>query len=200
MMVAEDYVSTYMTGLQSALEGISSTDVMRVVDLILETAERGNFVYICGNGGSASTASHMACDLAKGCRSPGLVSIRAIALTDSMAQLTAWANDTDYTNCFSGQLEGMGRPGDLLVAISGSGNSPNVLRAIEVARQIGMTTVGFAGFKGGKLKVEADYCMVTPGENIEQAEDAHMILEHIIATTLRKVVAERTARELEVVG
>ncbi len=179
------HIQSYLAELQGVIEGISPAEIAQVVELISEAGRRGQLIFICGNGGSASTASHMACDLAKGARVPGSPSLRAIALTDSLPQLTAWANDTSYENCFGGQLEGLGGAGDLLIAISGSGNSPNVLRAVEVARDLGMTTIGLAGFKGGKLKGLVDYCLVVPAPSIEQVEDVHLILEHTICTTIR---------------
>jgi D-sedoheptulose 7-phosphate isomerase len=186
------HINTYLGGLTEALGSISPAEVAQVVDLLLEAGERGSMIFVCGNGGSASTASHMACDLAKGARVAGFPPFRAIALTDSLPQLTAWANDTSYDNCFAGQLEGLGRPGDLLIAISGSGNSPNVLNAVEVARNLGMNTVGFAGFNGGKLKDLVDYALVIPASNIEQVEDVHLVLEHTICITLRYTLQERT--------
>src|SRR5690348_7534271 len=106
------YVNDYLSELQSVLEQIPSNQVAQLVELIIDAGARGQMIFICGNGGSASTASHMACDLGKGARMPGFPSFRAIALTDSLPQLTAWANDTSYDNCFAGQLEGLGRPGD----------------------------------------------------------------------------------------
>jgi D-sedoheptulose 7-phosphate isomerase len=191
------YISTYFTGLREAINSISMSEVSMVVEIILEAGKRGNRIFICGNGGSAATASHMACDLAKGCRVEGFQPFKAFALTDSMAQLTAWANDTSYENCFAGQLEGLGQPGDLLIAISGSGNSANVLKAVETARKLGMTSIGLAGFQGGKLKGLVDYSMVIPASNIEQVEDVHMILEHTIATTLRQMMMSEKGFQVE---
>jgi D-sedoheptulose 7-phosphate isomerase len=185
------YVHNYLYELQNVLDQIPSGQVAQLVELIIEAGARGQMIFICGNGGSASTASHMACDLGKGARMPGFPSFRAIALTDSLPQLTAWANDTSYDNCFAGQLEGLGRPGDLLIAISGSGNSPNVLKAVEVAKELGMITLGLAGFKGGKLGQMVDHALVVPAPTIEQVEDAHLILEHTICTTIRRLLAER---------
>lgn len=192
-----DHIHSYLDGLKIALETISTGEVERFVRILLASGLNGHTIFLCGNGGSAATASHMACDLAKGIRTEGFPSFRAISLTDSLPQLTAWANDTSYDNCFSGQLEGLGRPGDLLLAISGSGNSPNVLNAVEVARRLHMTTLGLAGFKGGKLKGLVDHCLVIPAANIEQVEDAHMALAHTITTTLRAILQERAALLLE---
>lgn len=182
------FVSQYYQQLETSLNSISAEAVGEVVAILKDAASRHKTIYICGNGGSAETASHMACDLAKGTRIPGFPYIRAFALTDSMAQLSAWANDTSYDNCFSGQLEGLGQPGDILIGISGSGNSANVLKAVETAEQLGMTSIGFIGFQGGKLKDLVDYPIVIPAENIELVEDVHMSLVHSIATALRSSI------------
>jgi D-sedoheptulose 7-phosphate isomerase len=182
------YISQYYSELKTSLDSISPVTLGEIVAVLKRAAAHHKMIYICGNGGSAATASHMACDLAKGTRIAGFPYFRAIALTDSMAQLSAWANDTSYENCFSGQLEGLGQPGDILIAISGSGNSANVLSAVATAEQLGMTTIGFVGFQGGKLKPMVDYSIVVPANNIEQVEDAHMTLVHSIATALRSSI------------
>ncbi|MDB5082697.1 MAG: hypothetical protein JWP00_4621 [Chloroflexi bacterium] len=179
------YISQYYSELKNSLDSISPVALGEIVSVLQQAAANHKMIYICGNGGSASTASHMACDLAKGTRIAGFPYFRAIALTDSMSQLSAWANDTHYDNCFSGQLEGLGQPGEILIAISGSGNSANVLSAVTTARQLGMTTIGFVGFQGGKLKDMVEHSIVIPAENIEQVEDVHMSLVHSIATALR---------------
>jgi D-sedoheptulose 7-phosphate isomerase len=199
-IISRHHISTYLSGLQAALTGVSATEISKIIEVILEAGNLGKMIFICGNGGSASTASHMACDLAKGARIDGFPPFRAIALTDSMSQLTAWANDTNYENCFAGQLEGLARPGDLLIAISGSGNSPNVLKAVEAAKKLEMTTIGFVGFKGGKLKPMVDHSVVVMAANIEQVEDVHMILEHTICTTMRGILQERISTYFEAVS
>jgi D-sedoheptulose 7-phosphate isomerase len=182
------YISQYYSQLETSLKSISPAALGEVVSILKDAAANHKTIYICGNGGSAETASHMACDLAKGTRIAGFPYIRAFALTDSMAQLSAWANDTSYDNCFSGQLEGLGQAGDILIAISGSGNSANVLKAVETAEELGMTSIGFIGFQGGKLKHLVDYPIVIPAENIELVEDVHMSLVHSIATALRSSI------------
>lgn len=188
------HIDEYLDGLRTAINSIKSEELAQVVDLLISAGERGSLIFICGNGGSASTASHMACDLGKGSRVPGFPILRTIALNDALPQLTAWANDTSYDNCFAGQLEGLGKRGDLLIVISGSGNSPNILNAVETARTLGITTIGFAGFQGGKLKSMVDHCIVIPASNIEQVEDAHLALNHSVAVTLRATLRERAAK------
>ncbi len=187
------HIDEYLSGLRAAINSIEPQEVARVVDLLIKAGENHRLIFICGNGGSASTASHMACDLGKGSRVSGHPILRTIALNDALPQLTAWANDTSYDNCFAGQLEGLGQAGDLLIVISGSGNSPNVLNAVEAAKRLGITTVGFIGFQGGKLKAMVDHSIVIPASNIEQVEDAHLALNHTIAVTLRTTLRERDA-------
>ena len=191
------FIRQYYAELKDSLDSISPVALGEIVTVLKRAAAQHKMIYICGNGGSASTASHMACDLSKGIRYPGFPYFRAIALTDSMSQLSAWANDTTYANCFSGQLEGLGRPGDVLIAISGSGNSENVLNAAITAEKLGMTTIGFIGFGGGKLKNLVDYHIVIPAQNIEQVEDVHMSLVHSIATTLGKSIRASLAAPSE---
>lgn len=198
------YITDYYSELKTSLDSISSTELGEIVSVLKQAAATHKMIYICGNGGSASTASHMACDLAKGTRIQGFPFFRVICLNDSMSQLTAWSNDTNYDNSFSGQLEGLGRPGDILITISGSGNSPNVLSAAQTAAQLGMTNVGFIGFQGGKLKNVVDYSIVIPARTIEQVEDVHMTLVHSIATALRlsirATLAAKSETEAETTG
>src|SRR3954465_901199 len=119
--------------------------------MLLECQARGRVVFTAGNGGSAATASHFACDLAKGTRHNGSPTFRVVALTDSLPVLTAWANDNGYHRVFAEQLQSLARPGDLLVLISASGNSPNVVAAAEEARALGVSTIGLTGRRGGSL-------------------------------------------------
>jgi len=141
-----------------------------------------------GNGGSAATASHFALDLAKNTIMPGAPRLKAISLTDHVTLITAWSNDTAYEHVFAEQLANMIEPGDIAVGISTSGNSPNVINALYLARQVGATTVGLLGAEGGKIKDIVDAYVLAPGQNIEQEEDAHMILAHVITRHMREVV------------
>jgi D-sedoheptulose 7-phosphate isomerase len=142
-----------------------------------------------GNGGSAATASHFACDLSKGTLMPGRPRFRVIALTDNMALFSAYANDYGYDSVFAQQLASIMRPGDVVVGISGSGNSPNVISAIELANKMQATTIGLTGFEGGKLSSLVDICVLVPNHCMEQIEDIHLMLEHTICTCLRKAIA-----------
>ncbi len=155
---------------------------------MFEAWRREAQIFILGNGGSAATASHMANDLNKLTITPGKPRFKAIALTDNIPLMTAWGNDNSYEDIFAEQLINFIRPDDVVVAISASGNSPNVLRAVQVARQHGALTIGLTGDTGGKLKGLVDYCVLTPTGHICQQEDCHLIVEHAIANTLKTLV------------
>lgn len=184
------HVQTYFTQLQEVIANLPTDRVDRVVDLLLENAQQGKKVFIFGNGGSASTASHFACDLAKNTQVPGAPQFRVIGLTDNMALVTAWANDTSYDNIFAAQLGPLVEAGDVVIGISCSGNSGNVVEAMDVARRHGAITIGFTGDDGGKLKQMVDVCLQVPSARIEQQEDAHLILEHCICATVRAELAQ----------
>lgn len=188
-----DYIQTYFTQLQGVIANLPVDLVDRIVTLLLESAQQGKKVFIFGNGGSASTASHFACDLAKNTQVPGGPQFRVIGLTDNMALMTAWANDTAYDNIFAAQLDPLLEAGDVVIGISCSGNSGNVLKAMDLARQRGAMTIGFTGDDGGKLKQRVDVCLQVPSPRIEQQEDAHLILEHCICAAVRAELAKKAA-------
>ena len=181
----------YLGQLKQALDAIDRSAFDAVLDELKRAQADDRCVYICGNGGSASTASHMVNDLVKapatvtGCRP-----IRAFGLADCVSLMTALANDLGYEKMFSEQVKAYGRPGDLLVAISASGNSPNVLQAAKAAQEIGMTVVGMTAFTGGALREMADICVHVPCENFGLAEDAHLIVEHALVEVLKNVLRD----------
>ncbi len=180
------WIEEYFEGIHRALEALPREALLQIIAQIEAAARDGHVIFLCGNGGSAATASHFACDLAKGTRRPGAPMVRVIALTDNVPLLTAWANDTEYRQVFAEQLRPLVRPGDLLIAISGSGNSPNVLEAVRIARESGAFTIGLTGFEGGKLRELVDLCLIVPNACMEQIEDVHLILQHTITTVLRR--------------
>lgn len=144
-------------------------------------------IFVFGNGGSAASASHMMCDFNKGAIVAGQSRRpRVIALTDNVPLLTAWANDHGYEEVFSEQLKGLVRRGDVAFAISASGNSPNVVLALETARETGAFNVGVCGFNGGRMKRLCDLCAVVPSDNMQVIEDLHHAMLHSIFTVLRK--------------
>jgi D-sedoheptulose 7-phosphate isomerase len=179
------YVRDYILTLQRLLSEIEPELIERNVELLLEVYRHNRRVVLCGNGGSASTASHLVCDLMKNILLDGGKPFEAVALTDSPALISAWGNDTHFENVFAGQARTWLRKGDVLIAISGSGNSRNILNAVEFAREIGATSVGWCGYGGGKLAEAADLSIVVQRRNMQQVEDLHMIFGHIIFSAFR---------------
>ena len=174
----------YFATVQSVLDTIPFAAVDAVVDALVDANQNGNTVYIFGNGGSAATATHFGCDLAKRPIVEGQPRFRVIALTDNNALMTALSNDISYDEVFAEQLRPLVRPGDVCIGISGSGNSINVLNAIAVANLAGATTVGFCGFNGGKLKSMVDLPIHVDHDNMAMVEDVHLMLEHAICEKL----------------
>lgn len=185
--------SQYITSLQAVLGGLAGQDLGRIESLLLRARADGRMIFIIGNGGSAATASHMANDLNKGATVPGQPRFRALALTDNVPLITAWANDTQYGNVFVEQLANFFEPGDVLVAISGSGNSPNIVAAVEWAARNGAVTVGFSGGDGGQLRRLVEHPVVVPSSRMEQIEDMHLVLAHALCVSLRAQIAAEAA-------
>ena len=183
-----DSINRYFTELEQMMRAISLPHLQDVL-LLLERAYRnGHRIFIMGNGGSAATASHFALDLAKNTIMPGAPRLKAISLTDHVPLITAWSNDTAYEHIFSEQLTNMIEPGDVAIGISASGNSPNVINALLLAKQSNAFTIGLLGANGGQTKDIVDAYVLAPGQNIEQEEDAHLILAHVITRHMREVV------------
>ena len=183
-------IRQYITDLQSTLDQLPVSEINDVIDLLQAARLAGQQVFILGNGGSASTASHFACDLGKNTRNDDLPHFRVMALTDNMATFSAYANDEGYENVFAQQLVSFVQPDDVVIGISTSGNSLNVLRAIELGNMVGAKTVGLTGFDGGRLGSLVNYHIHTPSSCIEQVEDIHLMLEHLICTVLRQRMGE----------
>lgn len=182
-------ILTYFAELEQMMRAISLPDLKKVLAILEEAYHNGHRLFVMGNGGSAATASHFALDLSKNTIMPGAPRVKAISLTDHVPLITAWSNDTHYEHIFAEQLANMIEPGDVVIGISASGNSANVINAVKLAQQTRAATVGLLGAKGGKLKDMVDACVLAPGQNIEQEEDAHMILTHIITRHMRQVVS-----------
>jgi D-sedoheptulose 7-phosphate isomerase len=181
-----DAIDAYLDEVQAAIGGISRPAVRRIVDALETIWATDGTTFLIGNGGSASTASHMMNDLNKFTAIPGKRRFRAISLTDNVPLMTAVANDIDYADTFVEPLRNLARSGDALIAISGSGNSPNVIRAIEYALRYQILTIGLCGSPGGRLAAIADLSIVVPAGRISQQEDGHLVLNHTIATALRQ--------------
>jgi D-sedoheptulose 7-phosphate isomerase len=180
------YVHRYIEETEAALRDPSIADgISRAVSLVLKAREAGHTIFFFGNGGSASTASHMAQDLAKLTIVEGRMRIRTHSLSDHVSMILAVGNDVNFAEIYAEQIKSLGRPGDVALGISGSGNSPNVLRALEEARKLGMATVGFIGTGGGKMKTLCDVPVIVPSSNMQHIEDLHHILLHLLAAYLR---------------
>lgn len=186
-----DEIAAYWQELAALAEAICPNDLAAAAALLLDTQARGNAVLLAGNGGSAATASHIACDLAKGTRNGGGPTFRVIALTDNMPLMTAWANDTEYARVFAEQVRSLARPGDLLVAISASGASPNIVAAAAAARETRSHVLALTGRGGGPLAPLADLAIRVPADRIEVVEDAHMAIGHSLCVAARAALAER---------
>lgn len=177
-------VRHYFSGVGSLLQQVPFDVVDKVVETLANANQTGQTVYICGNGGSAATATHFGCDLAKRPIVAGQPRYRVISLTDNTALMTALSNDIGYDDVFAEQLLPLVRKGDVLIGISGSGNSRNVLKAVDVAKAAGAITVGFSGYDGGKLAPMVDISVHIPSFNMAMVEDVHLMLEHAICERL----------------
>lgn len=183
-----DAVRDYLTDLGGLLDRLPEQAIEETIDLLCQARLEDRQVFIMGNGGSASTASHFVCDLAKNTRLAGFPDYRVIGLADNMPIFSALANDEGYENVFAQQLASFVRPGDIVIAISTSGNSPNVIKAVELANQVGARTLGLTGFDGGLLGSLAELHLHVPSHCIEHVEDLHLVLEHLICKALRERV------------
>jgi len=160
--------------------------VDRMVEAVWRGYEEGRTLFLFGNGGSAALASHFACDIGKGTIAGKRKRLKTVALTDNVALITAWANDKAYDAIFAEQLESLAEKGDIALAISGSGNSPNMIRGLEAARRLGAQTLLLTGFDGGRAKPLADLCLVVPSDSMQLIEDAHLCATHAIFLAIRQ--------------
>ncbi len=183
-----DEYQRYVAEIKATLDNLPWEAIRDTVSLLHYACLTDRQVFIMGNGGSAATASHMACDLGKNTVIPGRPRFRVMALTDNMALFSAYANDHGYENVFVEQLANFVRRGDVVIGISTSGNSPNVLKGIELAREVGAITIGWTGYEGGMLAQMVDVPVVIPNHCVEQIEDIHMMLEHLVTTILRRAI------------
>ena len=183
-MDQKKHIHDYLENVVSALVRLDREEVNNMASLIFEAYESDKQIFVLGNGGSASTASHFVCDLNKGVSYGRDKKIKAIALTDNMAIITAYSNDVSYDDIFVEQLKNFLNPGDLVIAISGSGNSKNVIRAIEYANSAGNMTLGLTGYGGGKLKQIAKFSVNANVQDMEISEDVHLSICHNIKRVL----------------
>lgn len=177
----ESYKSQYAAQLAEAIDAISSDAVQKVCDEVLRAAANSNQIFVVGNGGSAAVAEHLCCDWSKGTDCAGYPVISSRSLTSNNALYSAVANDYGFERVFATQLRLFGRRGDVLIAVSSSGNSANIVNAVEEARAMGIFVAGFSGFGGGKLAEMADVSVHVGTENYGIVEDAHQAVMHVIA-------------------
>lgn len=179
-------ISDYLSGVSALISNVSDSAVLELADALERVWRADGTLLLMGNGGSAATASHFANDFQKCIQLDSGKAFRAICLADCGPLVLAWANDTEFANIFAPQVACWARPGDLVIGISGSGNSPNVLNGIDEANRLGVDTFGLAGFGGGKLAETARRCIVVHSRNMQQVEDLHAIILHAAFTELRE--------------
>jgi len=192
-----EFAREYLEGLKKCLDALSLEQVAEVIGYLEEAHREGRQVFIIGNGGSAATASHMACDLGKNILPregrETTRRFRVMALTDNVPWITALANDLGYEHIFAEQLKNLVQEGDLVIVISGSGNSPNIVEGVRVARALGAKVVGILGFDGGKVREIVDACVIVGNENYGYIEDVHMSLDHLFTAYFRTLLAREMA-------
>ena len=184
--VVRNHIAKHIGEVQHCVEVLPHEELAQIVESIVEACRQSKQVFIFGNGGSASTASHFACDLGKGAVVKDRPRLRVSSLNDNMAIMTAISNDISYEAVFVEQLRNLLNPGDVVIGISASGNSPNVLRGFEYAREVGATTVGLIGFGGGNLDDLSDISVVVDSYDYGVVEGVHMVLEHVISQSVRE--------------
>ncbi len=180
-------ITGYLSDIQTTITKLHLANVEQAIYLMHEARLNYQRVFIMGNGGSAATASHFVCDLSKGTRVPGCPDFKVIGLNDNMSVFSAYSNDEGYENAFANQLASLVEPGDVVVAFSASGNSPNVLRGIDTANRMNARTIGFTGTDGGRLRDLAQVEVHVNNPKADQVEDVHLMLAHLISRVLKEL-------------
>jgi D-sedoheptulose 7-phosphate isomerase len=175
------HVENYRKQLSAAIDALDSEAINAWIDRLARARSEGATIFVAGNGGSAATASHFATDLGKGASYGKPERFRVVALTDSIPTITAYANDVSYDVVFAEQLRNLGKPGDVLVTISGSGSSPSIVAVIQAAKELGMDVVALTGFQGGASGPMADIHINVTSDHMGRIEDVHMALCHTAA-------------------
>jgi D-sedoheptulose 7-phosphate isomerase len=186
------HITNYLVDLHKTLDEMPVSLIQKMVEVLLEARLCDKQVFVMGNGGSASTSSHFVADLGKNTRVKGLASFRVIGLADNVASITAYGNDEGYENIFVQQLVGMMKPGDVVIGISASGKSLNVLKAIEYASINGAYTIGLTGFDGGLLGNMVKLHIHVPSNRIEQVEDIHLMINHMVISAIKDATQSDT--------
>ena len=176
-----DSIAKYQQDLTAVIRDLDTAGIRKAIGVFAEARENGQTIFVCGNGGSASSASHLVCDVLKGASFGREKKFRILSLNDNLPTLTAYSNDVGYDVVFAEQLKNFAQPGDVFLAISGSGNSPNVLRGMETATALGCKTIAMTGRDGGKLGPMAQLQLHVPNSHMGRIEDGHMAMCHMIA-------------------
>jgi D-sedoheptulose 7-phosphate isomerase len=188
-----DYITRYLDEVRQALRALPQDEMKEAIDILNQARKDGKQVFVLGNGGSAAMASHFACDLGKGTVEEGKPRFKVLSLCDNVPLLTAYGNDFGYEVVFAEPLVSLAQPGDVAIAISSSGNSPNVLLAMDRAAEIGLTTIGVTGYQGGKLREKVDVCLAVPADaqhpdSMQHVEDGQWVILHAIFVAIREAV------------
>ncbi len=184
------HIRSYFDRLKTVLDSVNVADVEKLISIIEDAYSRDAAIFVCGNGGSWSTASHWVCDFSKGASIPGKRRVRMFAPGDNVPMLTAYGNDVGYDAIFAEPLRAYVRPGDVVVLITASGNSPNILEAAKVAKELKTIVVGLIGFGGGKLASMTDHNIIVKSREYGPVEDLHLVLNHIISTYMKEYIAK----------
>lgn len=179
-------INEYLEKLKKTIDTLKREEINNLINLLIKARDEGRMIYIMGNGGSAATASHFCCDFNKGASYGYDKRFKFICLNDNMATISAYSNDVNYDEALVEQLKNFLKPGDLVIGISGSGNSINVVKAIEYANQRGAVTVCLVGYSGGKLKEIASHSVHVNINDMQISEDLHMILCHLLLRVIKK--------------
>lgn len=197
MLKNQAFIDHYFSEMEEIVKAISRSDIDQVIEILFQAWRRGATIYIIGNGGSASTATHFACDLQKCTIADGKKRVKALALNDNIPLASAWINDNGFENLFSEQLKNFLQPGDVVIALSVHGGvgrdkagawSQNLLKAVYLAKESRALTIGFSGFDGGALKETCDACVTVPFNSTPQVESFHAALEHLVTFCLKEKV------------
>jgi D-sedoheptulose 7-phosphate isomerase len=184
------HIAQYLADTVQLAANLSREDIAAFVDVLEQAWLDGRRIFVCGNGGSASLATHLACDLNKNCSLPGRPRLKIVALTDNLPVLTAYANDVSYADVFVEQIQNLWQDGDVVIGISGSGDSENVVRCLNWAKEHGGQTLGLLAFGGGRCAPLCDVAVIAPTHDMQHAEDAHTIVMHLLMQVFSRKVAE----------
>jgi D-sedoheptulose 7-phosphate isomerase len=176
--------ANYFRTVAAVLPAIPTEPIEQIIETLRQARGKGQRIFVFGNGGSSANASHIVNDMIKSTIQPGRPRMKLICLSDNVPTLTAYANDVGYDIVYAEPLASLAEPGDVAIALSGSGNSPNVLRAMAVAQEMGLTRIGLTGRDGGKLKDACDICVIVPHDSMQVIEDAHLVLLHAVFLAL----------------